>query len=278
MAPLAGLGSLSSAPQETDMGVLEAHGGPVDTTHGYYGDRLGDTWPSGYGSGYHGTSYGYEVDQGEWPDFNQPGAKQDQTPTTHESPYPRGIIQPDLETPGSYALAAEQLRVQRSEVHSPDLGAPGYLNRNAPGGRQVPDHWTTDRYESPAETNLSASVPGQLRQGSNGVGLDVSQGYGRLNDTEEFQHGHSIRVIQHDSLAWDRSLTYAPPQPLYPRYPMTQATFDGPDSPYGVLGDTSTGQQVVWEGRIGNPTAYQQPPEPAMNQAVQSNDVWSWYG
>lgn len=281
MAPLPGLTGVSKAPQQTDEGVLEAHGGPIDPSHSEYGDMYGDTWPSGYGTGYHGTAYPSEVDKGDYPEFDQHGNAYDKTPTTHDSPYPTGLIQPNLEDSNSYASTAIELARQRHELHGSDLGAVTFYNRNAPGGRQTPSNITVDRYDSPNISVLSTGLPGQLRQGNNGVGRDVAQGYGQLNSTDEFQHGHSIRIIDHDGLAWDRSLDYAPPQPLYPRYPQQQASFDV-DSPYGeVLGDTSTGQQVVWEGRIGNPTAYQAPPEPTVVQPAMSSpadDGWAYYG
>lgn len=277
MAPLAGLTGFDQASQVTDQGVLEAHGGPVDPSHGEYGDHLGDSWPSAFGTGYHGAQYGPVVDQGSWPDYNQPGRPLDRTPDTHSAPYPRGLIQPDLESPGSYAQAAQALQAQRTVLHGQDLGGPGVTTRRAPGGHETPVDITVDRYDAP-NVNILSQVPGQLRQGNNGAGRDPDQGYGKLNDTPEFQAGHSIRIVQHDTLHFDRSLDYAPPQPFWGRVPIQQAGFDGPDSPYGqVLGDTSTGQQVVWEGRIGTPTAYAQPPEPAVNQAAsQQQDVWAY--
>lgn len=280
MAPLAGLQGLNAqAPQETDQGVLEAHGGPVDPSHGEYGQEYVPTWPAGYGTGYDGTQYGPQ--NGLEPDTSlfqtDPSRRTDDyTPSAHGSPYPKGIIQPSLEDPGSYSLSAELLARQRSDIHGTDLGAVGVHTR-AVSGRESPVHYTVDRYTAPNATDLAA-VPGQLRQGNNGIGRDTSQGYGVLNTTPEFQAGHSIRIVQHDTVHFDHTLDNAPPQPFWGKFGLEQATFDGPDSPYGpVGGDTTTGQQVPWEGRIGNPTAYQQPPEPTVVQSPPpGGDAWAW--
>jgi hypothetical protein len=275
MAPLAGLQPFSAASQVTDQGVLEAHGGPLDPSHGVPGAADTPTWPAGYGAGYDGTQYG--------PDTNQDGMSYDagtgypgngdKTPSVHGAPYPRGIIQPDLETPGSYAQVADQLAVQRTTLHGTDLGAVGTHLRGI-AGREEPANYTTDRYTAPNATNLAA-VPGQLRQGK-----DTSQGYGQLNDNPEFQAGHSMRRVQHDTVHFDRTLEYAGPKPFPGKFPLSQGNFNGPDSPYGpVAGDTSTGQQIPWEGHIGDPTAYSQPVEPTVVQGSPSTgDAWAYYG
>lgn len=282
MAPLAGLTGISgqdTPAQVTDEGVLEAHSiGAIDPGHAQYGSDVNESWPAAYGLGYQGSQYGVDVSQGQVPYYDQPGRPLDSTPSTHQAPYPRGIIQPNLEQPGSYAETATDLAIQRDELHSQDLGGPGVTNRNSQTGKEIPSHYTTDRYDAPNQT-MQAPIPGQIAS-TFGTGRDTGPGgYGQLNSTDEFQRGHSIRRVQHDGMPWDRSLDYAPPQPFWGREIIQEATFDGPDSPYGqVMGDTSTGQQVVWEGRIGNPTSYVQPPEPAINQAPSytGGDVWAY--
>jgi hypothetical protein len=278
MAPLAGLYALDQPPQEMDQGVLEAHGGPVDPTHAHYGQSVDPVYPAAYGTAYRGNQYGPDVNQdtGNYAS-GLGGLPVDLTPSTHRSPYPKGLLQPNLETPGSYAVIASQLARQRSEIHGQGLGAARYFNQFAPGGRETPVNTTVNRYDAPNATML-AEAPGQLRQGNNGIGRDTTQGYGKLNETPEFQAGHSIRIVQHDTVHFDHSLDYSPGGPFWGRHEIAQATFDGPDSPYGVYGDTSTGQQVVWEGRIGNPTAYRQPPEPTTVQPSETQDVWAYYG
>ena len=282
MAPLPGMYG-DKPPQVTDQGVLEAHSiGNPDPSHGKFGDTSNQTWPSAFGTGYGGTQYGDDIPVDMVPEFNQGGRKMDVTPTTHQAPYPRGIIQPDLETPGSYAASATALTAQRRALHGISLGAARFFNMFAPGGREAPVDITVDRYSAPNANMLASGIPGQLRQGNNGVARDTTQAYGKLNESsEEFNAGHSIRIVQHDTLHFDRSLDNAPPQPFWGRHAIQQTRFDGPDSPYGqVAGDTSTGQQIVWEGRIGTPTSYQQPPEPDVNQNVpdSSGDVWAYYG
>lgn len=279
MAPLAGLQSFSAQGADvTDEGVLEAHGGPVDPSHGSYGQEFVPAWPAGYGTGYAGTQYGPDVNQdhGNY-DAGASGYGDNLTPTSHTAPYPRGIRQPDYVSPDSYATVADALALQRSELHGQDLGAVEIHNR-AVSGRESPVNYTVDRYTAPNQNDLAA-VPGQLRQGNNGAGRDTSQGYGQLNSTEEFQAGHSIRIVQHDSAIFDRTLENSPPRPFNIRYPQQQATFDGPDSPYGIYGDTTTGQQIPWEGHIGDPTVYVQPLEPAVSQGTSNQaDAWAYYG
>lgn len=272
MAPLAGLTSLS-APQVTDQGVLEAHSiGGIHDDHGTYGSRA-EPWPASYGLGYAATAYGPEADQGTHPAFNQPGIPGDRTPSAHRAPYPRGIQQVTNDQQ-SFADVASSNAAQRSLLHGRDLGAVRVLLGNSQTGREVPAHYTTDRYEAP-NGNILGRVAGQVA-GTGSALKDPDQGFGALNSLDEFTRGHSIRRVQHDTLHWDRSLTYAPPQPFWGRHEIRETRFDGPDSPYSVLGDTSTGQQVVWEGRIGDPTAYVQPAEPTVKAPSQGTDVWAY--
>ena len=282
MAALAGLTGMSadSASQEMDQGVAEAHAnvGGYDPSHSKPGDLSGESWPASGWAGYHGTSYGQEVDNnGQMgTDYRAYGVGIDQTPDTHESPYPEGLIQPNLEDPGSYARTSYDLAVQRKKLHGQNMGGVRKLNGFSPAGRQTPTNYTTDRYDSPDDTDLSTTVPGQIR-GTGNAQRDVQQGYGKLNDNPEFQHGHSIRRVQHDGIAWDRSLAYPGRKPFYGRHPvMTGNSFDV-DSVYGqVAGDTSTGQQVM--EKRGFPTPYEPQPLPvvAPSSSEPSDDVWAW--
>ena len=282
MAPLAGLTGMNTDPsiQYTDQGVLEAHAnvGGVDESHSQIGDEYAPTYPAGYGSGYHGTAYGPEVDRSGQRGYSnrQSGVAIDQTPTSHESPYPTGVRQPDLETPGSYAADADAKRAQVKLLHGRDMGGVRKNVIRSPAGREIETHYTTDRYDAPNETQLAPNVPGQLR-GSGGHLKDTTQGYGQLNNLDEFQRGHSIRRVQHDGIPWDRSIDYAPGHVFLGRHlhrtpPLTV------DSPYGqVAGDTSTGQQVM-EVR-GYPTPYQPPSIPTVQPtgvSSQAEDVWAY--
>lgn len=270
MAPLAGLTGLDQPSQVTDQGVLEAHGGPVDTSHGEYGG-YDVMYPAAYGSGYHGTTYAGEIPQDSEPPGMSSGMLLDDTPSAHRAPWPRGIPQVDS-TPGSYTELAEVRFAQDAVLHGTGHGGPGFLNRQAPAGRETPVDYTVDRYDAPNETLLS-QVPGQLR---GFPGKDTSQGYGQLNPTDEFARGHSIRIVQHDRMPWDYSLRESPPQPFWGRKEQVQARFDGPGSPYGVYGDTSTGQQVMARtGGAQYPTSVTPPAEPVtLPQASGVQDVW----
>lgn len=286
MSPLSGNTGMNGSTQPTqwnDEGVLEAHGGPVDPSHSHYGNA-GDTWPAAFGAGSQATQYGPVVNQGQRPAFNVPGAPMDHTPTTHQSPYPRGIIQPNLEEPGSYARAAWQLAKQQVQLHSPDLGGPRKNSGHAPGGQETPVDISVSRYDAPNANILSANVPGQLRGfggasgGSGGSGwADTTQGYGKLNSTEEFTRGHSIRIVQHDRTGFDYTLQNGQHTAFSPKWPVQQADFNT-DSEYGpVAGVATQGAQIPWEGHIGDPTAYQPPAEVTVNPAPSASpDVWSY--
>lgn len=286
MAPLKGVTGLNAAPanapgmQYQDQGVLEAHGFSLDPSHGVVGDAAGQMWPASYGTGYSGTQYGSEVIQGQKPYYNVAGFPGDATPDTHCSPYPRGIIQPNLEQPGSYADAAFKQQVQNVELHGVSLGGDKKYNRNSPTGKEVPAHYTTDRYDAPNVNMLAQGVPGQIRGGISGNGhgwADTTQGYGELNSTEEFQKGHSIRRIQHDTMHFDHTLDNNPAVAFRGKFPVEQADFNV-DSPYGpVLGVATEGAQRVWESHIGNPTSYQAPAEITVNQNPPTgDDVWAY--
>jgi len=275
MAPLPGLNV--SNGQSTDAGILESHSiGDLNPEHGSYGSSEDETWPAAFGTGYQGTTYGPDIHQGDMPPMNQGGEPIDATPTAHSAPYTRGISQPNLEEPGSYRDSADEVTRQRNALHGLDYGGPRFYNKRAPGGREEPVNYTVDRYDAP-NTNDLAQIPGQLKGGSvgGGMGKDTTQGYGHLNSTEEFTRGHSIRIVQHDTVHFDHTLSNSPPRPFNAHVINTGNSFNV-DGPYGeVAGDTSTGQQIPWEGRIGNPTTYQQPSQPTVNQPSQGGaDEW----
>jgi hypothetical protein len=292
MAPLQGLTGLTPDPQDTtdvmDEGVLEAKANPIAADHADYGSQY---------NGYQGTVpdaspfSGMPVYEG-WTDsdsqqyggrdYNLQGYADDMTPTTHSSPYPKGIIQPDWSNPSAYATAAEQMR----ELHGTDLGGVEFYQFTAPAGRETPTNYTTDNYVAPNE-NYLVTAPDQLKgsyghgaSGQSGLGggnADTTQGYGVLNTMEEFNAGHSIRRVQHDRMPWDFTATHGEQNvPFYGRHPVQQMPLNGPDSPYFDQGDIS-GANIVWEGRIGDPSPYVQPPEVTIAPGQpDAPDVWSW--
>lgn len=289
MAPLQGLSGLYPDPQDTtdvmDEGVLEARANPLDTGHSVYGSQS---------DGYSGTiptespytpmmvydGYDQEdADQYGGRDFNVAGSPLDYTPDTHKAPYPRGIIQQSWDSPDALAAVNEQ----RLELHQPDMGGSRFYNGNSMTGHEEATHYTTNDYVAPNESVLE-HVDGQLRtpanHGGGGYGsgnADPDQGYGILNTLPEFNAGHSIRREQHDSVHFDYTNTHGEQSvPFMGRHPVQQMPLDGPDSPYFQNGDLD-GANIVWEGRIGDPTPYEQPVEPTIAPApTDSQDVFAW--
>jgi hypothetical protein len=291
MAPLSGLtGLYAPDPQDTtdfmDEGVLEARANEPAEDHGHYGSQsLGysgtvpDASPFSGMPVYDGWGYD-EADEYGGRGFPGRGLPIDQTPTSHKAPWPRGIRQFSNERPNELAEAGEQLIA----LHSPDFGGPRFLVGDDPTGHEEPSHYTTDRYDAPNENYLSPDTPGQLKgtgfgnsAGASGHGnADPTQGYGVLNTLPEFQMGHSIRRVQHDSVHFDYTNTHGEQDvPFMGRHPVQQMPLDGPDSPYFEMGNID-GANVPWEGRIGDPSPYEQPAEPTIGEAPVSNDVFAW--
>ena len=286
MPALQGLKGLYADPQDLtdymDEGALEARANPVVAEHGEYGSQA---------TGYSGTvplesPYGPlavydgwdEADTMQYGGMGYPvaGEATDQTPETHESPYPRGIVQQSWDNPNGLAEAGLQLQA----LHGLEFGGTAHMTGRSPSGHEEITHYTTDDYVAPNENYLSSDVPGQLRggpgHGTGGGHADPTQGYGVLNTLEEFNAGHSIRRVQHDRMPWDFTNTHGEQEvPFLGRHPVQQMPLDGPDSPYFEMGDID-GANIVWEGRIGDPTPYVQPVEPTIAQAVPSQDVWAW--
>lgn len=290
--------SQQEIPVHLDEGVLEARAAPgTGTSHGKYGVQS-----LGYGGPVPKESSGYQIqpvydagDSGEvyadW-DFPKGGSTEeylDRTPDKHGSPYPRGIVETkygghSLNTPAGLEVAGEQMKV----LHGIDFGGQRLFIAHDPAERQTVTRYTTDRYPAPNENMLQANVPNQMRGlsgtfgggGSFGIGqADTTQGYGQLNNIPEFQMGHSIRRIQHDRMPWDFTNTHGEQDVLFlGRHEVRQRRLDGPDSPYFESGDIG-GQHVPWEGRIGFPREYIQPPNPYTVPAYdsrESEDIWGW--
>jgi hypothetical protein len=282
MARLSGLSGLYAPdPPETTMymdeGVLEAKAFTPDSEHGEYGSQsLGyqgivpDQNPYSGFPVYDGFSRDASAAYGGR-EFNVGGTVTDRTPDSHAAPYPRGIRQQSWSNPDGLAAAGDQLQV----LHGTDMGGPRNYTGDDPAGHEEEAHYTTDRYEAPNENHLSPDVPGQLRgsTGRSGGGYnsgtaDTTQGYGVLNSIPEFQAGHSIRRVQHDTVHFDYTNTHGEQDvPFYGRHPVQQMPLNGPDSPYFEAGDIS-GANIPWEGRIGDPAPYTQPAEPSFGPAL----------
>jgi hypothetical protein len=288
MAALKGLTGLYGDPQDTtdtmDEGVLEAKANAPDPEHGQYGSQsygYSGTVPSAspfsdlqvYDAGVEGVDYGgtdYNVQGNPWD--SAAGGE-------HSAPFPRGIVQPSWGDPDAYALVGQQLET----IHGTDTGGVRLNIGHAPAGHEEQTDYTTDMYQSFDATG-QAAVPGQLKYGgdgsANGRGsgnADVVQGYGVANTLGEFSHGRSIRRVQHDRMPQDYTLTHGEQDvPFFGRHPVGQMPLDGPDSPYFEQGSIEGGQ-IPWEGRIGDPTAYVQPPEVTVSPyPLPSDDVFAW--
>jgi hypothetical protein len=290
MAALGGLKGLYTDPQDTadymDEGVLEAKANTLHPDHGDYGQQdIGYSGidplfaPYGPMSVYDGYSV-QDADVYNDRSYPEHGVPIDFTPETHSSPYPKGIIQQSWDNPNALAEYGTQL----NELHGPDLGGSRFFNGNSMTGHEEETNYTTERYDAPNENNLSSDVAGQLRgtgygnsgNASGSGNADTTQGYGVLNTLPEFQMGHSIRREQHDSMHFDYTNTHGEQLVPFPgRHPVEQMSLDGPDSPYYQMGNID-GANVVWEGRIGYPTPYQQPQPPAIVAASPGADVWAW--
>jgi hypothetical protein len=288
MAALQGLSGLYPDPQDItdvmDEGVLEAGANDPHPEHGQYGSQsvgYSGTVPTQSPYSEFAVYDGWDRDDTEQyggMGYNIPGTEANATPVTHSSPYPRGIIQYSVNDENALARAGEQVML----LHSTDLGGPRSYNAHSPAGHEEITHYTTDNYVAPNDNVLSSDLAGQLR-GSDGHGIgshaDPTQGYGFLNTMTEFNSGHSIRRVQHDTVHFDYTNTHGETAvPFYGRHPVEQMPLDGPDSPYFEQGDID-GANVPWEGRIGYPTPYEQPAEPVIVAApadTSDNDVWAW--
>ena len=292
------------APQYMDEGVLEARAAPgTATSHSEYGSQTfgyGGTVPLDPQTNPSQQTYDAGTDQDMYwgYDFFNTESAIDRTPTTHDAEWPQGIPQSglgSLSTPGGLEAVGQAMRV----LHGNEMGGSVMFNRNQPTGHEEPTNYTTDDYVAPNESYL-ASVPGQLKaayggntsnmsggggsptHGGNagGSAADPDQGYGVVNSLPEFNAGHSIRRVQHDHMPWDYTLLHGEQEvPFYGRHQIVgQMSFDGPDSPYYGAGSID-GNSIPWEGRIGDPTEYVQPPEPTVlpaNLSDTSNDIYAW--
>jgi len=289
VAPLTGLQGLYADPADTtdmmDEGVAEAKANPIHPDHSSYGSQSYgysgiDPAHSPFASFsiYDAGMMGYEYTGMASPVM---GSEIDETPVSHHAPWPRGIQQPSWQSPDDYALVGQQMEA----MHKINQGAVELLNGFAPPGRETPWNYSADRYQSPDDVILAKTNPQQLRgtspmsqTGSGAGGADVVQGFGVSNSMDEFAHGHSMRHVQHDSAVFDYTNTHGEQDaPFLGRHPVQQARYDGPDSPYATMGSID-GANVVWEGRIGDPSPYVQPPEPAYGLPLISQDVWAYAG
>jgi len=301
MGALAGLptqgGSLGDIYQSLDTGpmggiddgALEARANPLDPQHSQYGDMSKEAWPAGYGVGFVGQGTYYagdsDVPDGEYNypgvDYNGPPGMEllDRTPTTHGGEYPRPMATYfNTNSADEFADVNEQIAL----LHYKDKGGVAANVGGALAGLEYPTDYTTDRYDAPNETVLASNIPGQIRGGMGGgrtgSSADTVQGYGQLNTVGEFQMGHSIRRVQHDTAMFDHTLGHGETGTWLGKHPVgIERQFAGPDSPYDVYGDSSTGvMRAGTATTLGYPTVYTTPPSPTVIPDSPGTDVWAY--
>lgn len=170
----------------------------------------------------------------------------DHTPTSHAAPFPAGLQQ-DL------TVYAEQSRA----LHGNELGA---SIRHTLAPTPYPEHFDSGRYDSPDETDLAGSLPGQLRSGQ--AAKDRAQGFGTANNYG-FSLGRQFRRWAKDPIPLDRTGVISNERPFWGKHPVSMARFDGQDSPFAHQGDTTKGMNIA-PTPVGYSTPYVAPPNPTV--------------
>lgn len=250
--PLPGLTGLTGLYEDVPRGQTGRDptewGTPADPRHeSDAGPRTGETSQEVYPT---------VLERGDIPpapgEQSAPGG--DETPISHAAPTVPGIVHDDTE----YAAWS-------SELHGQDLGASSRHRAPVP-----PDQLGLDQVlnVSAGESYL-AKPPEQLAQG-----LDVDQGLGQPN-SETFGKWHQFR--RWFTTPVPRTYGDVGERPWFGKHPIATPSQDGPDSPYGVQGDTSGGQPQA--APTTDPSPYVQPPNPPMAAVATTDDgSWGWDG
>jgi hypothetical protein len=248
----------------TGAGRLESQGSIADPRHGQWGD---ESAPPEYGPPFPSAGqYAYSPDWGmvgEAPVSLAPqGARpSDLTPSSVSAPYPRLAM-----SDGSLRDPQAQWRQQEAShlLHGEDLGGSRDVTHGA--RPEAGGTWNV-RYEVSAGGNLLQQVPPQLR--GQGTGNDVSQGWGTA-EGYGYAEGHLQRYDQVDPVPGNFQWLEPAERPFKIKAPGVQNTYDGPDSPYGVSGDTTQGmmQGAAQASVQGFPTPYAPPADPTVLPSV----------
>ena len=258
-------------------GALASQGTTADPSHAIWGDAAGPPWATGPYPSDGQTPYGPDwLLVGEPPPVaGLETTPADRTPISPAAPYPR--LSP-ADSQLRDGAAQWDAQAASALLHGADLGGPARITGD-PAGHATPTHWDVHDPASPGAT-LLPPVPAQIRGA--GTGTDEAQGYGVPNRFG-FADGHLQYRAQSDPVPGNYQWLEPGERPFIIPRPAVQATFDGPDSPYGALGDT-TGQ--MWQGTAGAavesfPTAYAAPPDPTMlpaaHQAAEAPSIGSWF-
>ena len=255
MAKLQGLSGLYGPPPVGEEGRdPKEFGTTADPRHHIPGDA------SAQGHDYAGTAYGPVINNAaEVSSTPVQGLVIEQTPDSHAAPYPRGLTHDPL-------VAAQQMRT----LHGLDLGGPRSIIGTVPTPYEEAVDQSLDL--SPNASGLVA-VPRQLRAGTDvDQGDGTTQGYG-------FAFGHLFRRFKLAGVPRNWAGTVHGERPFLGPHSVAQARFDGPDSPYGVAGDTSQGMGNA-PTPVGNPTPYTAAPNPTVQPntgyALESGFTGGW--
>jgi hypothetical protein len=230
-------------------------GTTADPRHAVPGDA------SVQGHDYLGTAYGPVINNdAKVASTPLQGLVVEQTPDSHAAPYPRGLTHDPL-------VAAAQMRT----LHGLDLGGPRSIIGTVPTPYDQGVQQSLD--DSPNASGLAAGLPRQLR-----VGTDVDQGDG-TTPGYGFGFGHLFRRVMLAGVPRNWAGTVRGERPFLGRHSVAQARFDGPDSPYGTFGDTSTGMGNA-PTPTGDPTPYTAAPNPTVQPntgyALESGFTGGW--
>ena len=148
-----------------------------------------------------------------------------------------------------------------------DLGGPQKVATD-PQGNVQPQTWDYGSYVAAGTTQL-VPVPGQVKSsplGGSGNGknrIDASQGFGQLGGYGSGD-AHVQRRAGIDPVPGNWQWLNSSERPIMVPRRGYQASFDGPDSPYGALGDTSQDMQLGTSRTTvaSSPTPYNDPPQP----------------
>lgn len=270
--PLTSLQGFDSfaADGQTGAGRLESFGSTVDPAHGQWGDtsappEYGPPFPSSGQHAYSPEDWGLV---GDPPPYlaPQPGEGPfDTTPSSMAAPYPRlGADDGTLRDPGAQWRQQEASHI----LHGEDRGGSRATTYGAPGDHESPVHWNV-RYEvNDGGSLLQGGIPDQIKGA--GSGHDVTQGFGTA-EGHGYAAGHLQRYDQMDPVPYNFQWLRVGERPFRIKTPALQPSYDGPDSPYGVQGDTTANMaQGASQAAVqGFPTPYAPPSDPTVLPTVQ---------
>lgn len=277
MAPLKGLTDLYQSvpsPASKSGGHTESQGGPVNAGFGARDPNV----PYAYWAGpppNENTVFGQPLaDPGPVvAGIEGPASLIDRTPgevDSHAAPYPRQMGYGNLHSWDEQHAEQEARRA----IKRMDLGGPEKVHTD-PQGFVQPATWV-DRYEVtegiteldplPRDHQVTSSPLGGSGNAKNRI--DPVHGLGELGGYGSGA-AHYQRYDQSDPVPYNRQWLNSSDRPIMVPRRGVQASYDGPDSPYGPLGDTTNNMLQGTDNTavMTNPTPYNDPPNPATASA-----------